>query len=67
MMIIDPPSPYAEREEWKKFLAEMRSIESRTPEVEEAIATAIAHLDESEDDLSDLDDIKELVEDSNGR
>jgi cytochrome c-type biogenesis protein CcmH/NrfG len=44
MMIIDPPSPFDTLEAWQAFLAEMESIEPRTPQVEDAIADARARL-----------------------
>lgn len=42
MAFIDPPSPFAPLEEWQAFLEEMQSVETRTPQIQEAIDEAKA-------------------------
>jgi len=44
MILIDPPSPFANVSEWTEFLIQMESIGSKDPEVLEAIASAKQHL-----------------------
>lgn len=43
MILIDTPSPFAERAEWERFLAEMLDYQHQYPQDEdlaEAVATA---------------------------
>lgn len=47
MILIDTPSPFADRSEWERFLADMLDVQRAHPQdqdVAEAIATARAAL-----------------------
>lgn len=51
MILIDTPSPFAERTEWELFLADMLDVQRAHPQdkdVAEAIATAKAALSQGE-------------------
>ena len=63
---IDPPSPFAGKPEWEKYLAELRKLEP-SDQVREAIAEAEVGLsrapEEGSPDDEDLDDISDLDDD----
>ncbi len=40
MYMIDIPSPFATAEQWREFLAEMRTLPQDDPNVREAVAAA---------------------------
>lgn len=40
--LIDPPSPFAELQEWQEFLAEMKKLDQNDPDVVEAVRMAEA-------------------------
>lgn len=42
---IDPPSPFATKEEWQVFLNELLAIPNKTKEILEAIEQAKAMID----------------------
>lgn len=42
--IIDPPSTFDTREEWERYLAELKRIKKPSAEVKAAIAEAEEHL-----------------------
>lgn len=44
--LIDPPSPFAPIDEWRKYLADLRRIRQKTEQIKEAIAEAESHIAE---------------------
>lgn len=61
--LIDPPGAFDPIEDWKSFVEEMEAVETKSPDVLQAIEQAKAHIaavaaengGQSDDDFSDIE------------